>query len=190
MNKKQRLTALVGITASAALLTLILNQHQITPDQVEISPQTTEDVQIQVSPPTTTELTVPSIVTPEVQEKDEPETNPYFADPDLFIGDNQGTDQTIQPDIPEKPTYTEAELTNPTQKPSGETVEPPSNPEETPKTEVDETPKSTTVLTPTTPAPSDNMIYVPGFGWLPEGEPAVTIEMDSSGDINKQVGTM
>ncbi|MGL4790625.1 MAG: DUF6550 family protein [Anaerotignaceae bacterium] len=40
-------------------------------------------------------------------------------------GDDVGTEQSIQEDVPEKPTYTEEELTNPQQKPNGEKVEPP-----------------------------------------------------------------
>ncbi|MFI3251279.1 MAG: hypothetical protein R3Y07_10040 [Eubacteriales bacterium] len=72
--------------------------------------------------------------------------------------------------------------------------QPTQTPEPEPNIEPDPTPvappPSTSVLHPNEDAPSDDMIWVAGFGWLPAGEPAVTIEVDSTGDINKMVGIM
>lgn len=60
-----------------------------------------------------------------------PQPIPSTAIEDMEIanGDDEGTEQTIQPDV-EKPTYTEEELTNPYQTPNGIPVEPPEDGEE------------------------------------------------------------
>ncbi len=81
---------------------------------------------------------------------------------------------------------------------------PPSEPEPTPPTEPEPTPPSEpepeiepqpttpcpSVLYPTEPAPSEGMHFVVGFGWVEKPGPAVTIEVDSTGDINKIIGIM
>lgn len=109
----------------------------------------------------------------------------------------------LEPEIPSE----EEPLNEPSPQPEAEpeppTTEPNPQPEaelktptieENPQPKADPEPQPTTpptsVLTPTEPAPSDDMIWVAGFGWLPSGEPAVSIEMDSTGDINKMVGIM
>ncbi len=48
-----------------------------------------------------------------------PDPNITIPLPGTMNGDDQGTQQSIQPDVPEKPTYTEEQLTDPTQTPSG-----------------------------------------------------------------------
>ncbi|MFI3249831.1 MAG: hypothetical protein R3Y07_02575 [Eubacteriales bacterium] len=66
--------------------------------------------------------------------------------------------------------------------------------EENSQPKADPTPRPTTPPTSVFPstelAPSDDMIWVAGFGWLEKPEPTITIEADSTGDINKMVGIM
>jgi hypothetical protein len=76
---------------------------------------------------------------------------------------DKGTEQTIQGDIPEKPVYTEAVLTDPTQKPTGEKVEPNKKDEEQVSTE------SKNPIKDSSPAGGDTkqgQIFIPGFGWV------------------------
>ena len=76
---------------------------------------------------------------------------------------DKGTEQTIQGDIPEKPVYTEAVLTDPTQKPTGEQVEPDKKDEEQVSTE------SQNPIKDSSPAGGDTkqgQIFIPGFGWV------------------------
>ncbi|MFI3250995.1 MAG: DUF6550 family protein [Eubacteriales bacterium] len=89
------------------------------------------------------------------------------------------TEPTPQPETQPEPQPTDPiPLPDPQQEPQ------PTEPTSQPTTPL------TSVLTPTEPLPSDDMIWVAGFGWLSSGEPAVTIEADSTGDINKMVGIM
>ncbi|MEA5011068.1 MAG: DUF6550 family protein [Angelakisella sp.] len=76
---------------------------------------------------------------------------------------DKGTEQTIQGDIPEKPVYTETVLTDPTQKPTGEKVEPDKKDEEQVSTE------SQNPIKDSSPAGGDTkqgQIFIPGFGWV------------------------
>lgn len=120
---KKRLVIASGLAISAVLVILITGAFK-TPatDDVGIPNSSSEAPSIVVETPNTTEeendIKVPNIEIPE-------ETgNPN--------GDDEGTDQTIQPDIPEKPTYTEEELKNPDQKPNGEKVDKPTEENPTP----------------------------------------------------------
>lgn len=93
--------------------------------------------------------------------------------------DDTGTEQTIQADIPEKPTYTEEQLTNPTQTPDGEKVEPPKK-GETPKAPVEDVEVKDKYTSG----------GLPGFDNVPDGGSNQVVDGESDGDINKQVGTM
>lgn len=115
---KKRLVVAGGLAVGAVLIAMISGQFKTAPvNDVEIPHESSDEQNVVVETPNITEkendITVPDIEIPKETE------NPN--------GDDTGTEQTIQPDIPEKPTYTEEELTNPNQKPNGEKVDPPTS---------------------------------------------------------------
>lgn len=120
---KKRLVIAGGLAISAVLVILIAGAFK-TPvtDDVDIPNSSSESQSVVVETPNTTEkendIKVPDIEIPKDTE------NPN--------GDDKGTDQTIQPDIPKKPTYTEEELKNPDQKPNREKVDKPTEENPTP----------------------------------------------------------
>ncbi len=79
-----------------------------------------------------------------------------------------GTEQKIQGDVPEKPTYTEEQLTDPTQKPNGEKVEPLKEDDEGETVPTQESSIAETNNEPQGGDTKDGLIYVPGFGWIPD----------------------
>ncbi|MDA3731394.1 hypothetical protein PBV87_07885 [Niameybacter massiliensis] len=182
MNDKTKkwLTVAGGLAVSALLITLITGQFRIAPiNDVEIPPQNNDGQSVVVETLDITEkendTTVPDIKVPEQSENSN--------------GDDIGTDQTIQPNIPEKPTYTEEELTNQNQKPNGDPV-----------TENDKVQDHDKVEKPVTPPKADNQpqsgdksdgkIYVPGFGWIDDvgdGHGSVAEDMYENGN---KVGIM
>lgn len=94
-----------------------------------------------------------------------------------------GTEQKIQGDVPEKPTYTEEQLTDPTQKPNGEKVE--SSREEIEEV-IQEAPITETNSEPQGGDKKDGQIYLPGFGWVKDegggGEGTVAEDMYENGN--------
>ena len=78
--------------------------------------------------------------------------------------DDTGKDQKIQGDVPDKPTYTEEQLTDPTQKPDGEKVDPPKSEDKNPTTTTK--PKPNKPVTTTEQKPSGGL---PGFDSVPDG---------------------
>jgi len=96
-----------------------------------------------------------------------------------------GTEQKIQGDVPEKPTYTEEQLTDPTQKPNGEKVEP-SREEIEEVVSIQEAPITETNNEPQGGDKKDGQIYLPGFGWVKDegggGEGTVAEDMYENGN--------
>lgn len=168
---KKRLEIAGGLAISAVLVILIAGAFKApATDDVDIPNSSSEVPSIVVETPNTTEkendIKVPDIEIPQETE------NPN--------GDDKGTDQTIQPDIPEKPTYTEEELKNPDQKPNGEKVDKPTEENPTPPQTQDKP----------TEKPSKPTGGLPGFDNVPNmGENTGTV-VGSDGDINTQVGVM
>ena len=170
---KKRLIVAGGILISAVLIFMIgakLQTNQSKDTAVGTSTTSSEKVVVDSSKTESTGkegVTVPVIeTTPQAKA----ETG----------GDDTGTEQTIQPNIPEKPTYTEEQLKDPTQKPSGEKVDPPKEEDIKP-------------VTPTKPAQTTTQTTsggLPGFDSVPDGGSNQVIDGKSDGDINKQVGTM
>lgn len=180
---KKRLVIASGLAVSAVLVILIAGAFKTPPtDDVDIPSSSSEPPSIVVETPDTTEkrndIKIPDIEIPQKT------GNPN--------GDDKGTDQTIQPDIPEKPTYTEKELTNPNQKPNGEKVNPPTKESPAPP----QTHEKPTTPTQDTSQPQggdtqNGKIYVPGFGWIENqgggGEGSVAEDMYENGN---KVGIM
>ncbi|MFI3228432.1 MAG: DUF6550 family protein [Clostridia bacterium] len=177
--KKKLIAIFGGLIVCMALILLILSKSEdTTVDDVEIPTVDNEQTEIVVIEPTITpEIVVEPI---EIQET-EPEKD--------VNGDDQGTEQTIQPDVEEKPTYTEEQLSDPTQTPSGEPVEVPTEDEEVAETE---STQSTTTSTEqsTSNGSTDGKTYVPGFGWIENSGENTVVPDTSQGDINTQVGIM
>ena len=168
---KKRLVIAGGLAISAVLVILIAGAFK-TPatDDVDIPNSSSESPSIVVETPDTTEkendIKVPDIEIPKDTE------NPN--------GDNKGTDQTIQPDISEKPTYTEEELKNPDQKPSGEKVDKPTEENPTPPQTQDKP----------TEKPSNPTGGLPGFDNVPNAGENETIYVDGMKENGNKVGTM
>lgn len=102
---------------------------------------------------------------------------------------DNGTEQKIQGDIPEKATYTKEQLKDPTQKPNGEKVEDPKGKEKNPTA----TPKPTVAEKKTdteTEAETNSSGGLPGFDNVPDGGANQVIDGTSDGDIDKEVGSM
>lgn len=114
------------------------------------------------------------------------------------------TVQQIQPEVTKPAKPKDEDRHDPTKKPNGETVTPTNpavvEPQQTPETEPPVVTEPQPVEQPTEPpteapteatesAPQEGMIYVPGFGWVTPSS-SIGIDVDSDGDINKQVGIM
>ena len=110
------------------------------------------------------------------------------------------TVQQIQPEVTKPAKPKDEDRHDPAKKPNGETVtptnpviaEPQPNPETEPPvvTELQQVEQPTEPPTEATESASqEGKIYVPGFGWVtPSG--SIGRDVDSDGDINKQVGIM
>ena len=151
-----------------------------------------EEVPVQETGNQTEEVLIDDNVVVPAVENESAETEEVVVEPiDIDVSaeeegtaDDTGTEQTIQPDIPEKPTYTEEQLSDSTQTPDGVPVDPPQD---------DETGTEEVVQTPVeTPAPSTTQSSggLPGFDSVPDGGAGEVIDGDSDGDINTQIGTM
>lgn len=169
-----------GLALSAVLVVAIAGQFRTPPIQdVDIPPQRSSSQNVTVDTPDIAEKE-DDIVVPPIQIPEESES---------ANGVDKGNEQTIQPDISEKPTYTEEELKNPDQKPNGDKVTDGDKPQDHDKVEKPVTPPKRDNQ-PQGGDKKDGQIYVPGFGWIDDiGEGQGTVG-ESDGDINKQVGIM
>ena len=169
-----------GLALSAVLVVAIAGQFRTPPTQdVDIPPQSSSSQDVVVDTPDIAEkennIEVPPIQIPEESES--------------ANGVDKGTEQTIQPDVPEKPTYTEEELTNLEQKPNSDKVTDSDKPQDHDKVEKTVTPPKTDNQ-PQGGDEKDGQIYVPGFGWIDdigEGQGAVADDMYENGN---KVGIM
>ena len=173
-NNKTKKWAIVagGLVISAVLIALISVQFKTPPvEDVDIPPINGEVSDVVVEKPED-DIQVPSIEIPE-------------KEPETTSGDDEGTEQTIQPD-PVKPTPTEDELKDKTEKPNGDKVD---------NTEIPEEELTNPIkppIKPTSPPvePSNPSGGLPGFDNVPDGGPNIGTIVDGEGDIDKQVGTM
>lgn len=171
-DKTKKWLVVAGVLAvSAVLIAMISGQFRTAPiNDVEIPPQNSDGQNVAVETPNIIEeengITVPDIEVPG------PSENPN--------GDDTGTDQTIQPNVPEKPTYTEEELTNSNQKPNGEKVEPPTAENPTPPQTQEKQQEN-----PTKPTGG-----LPGFDNVPNMGENQTIIADDMYENGNKVGIM
>lgn len=177
---KKRLIIVGGILICTVLVFLIstsLQKELVTDTAVPETSAITGEVVVDDSRPA--ESTEPMEPT-EKEEVTVPAIEVMDSPVDVAAADDTGTEQTIQADIPEKPTYTEEQLTDPTQKPNGEKVDHPKEEVATPTA-----PKETKQT-----AEQNTSGGLPGFDSVPDGGANQVIEGESDGDINTQVGTM
>ena len=163
---KKRLVIASGLAISAVLVILIAGAFKTpTTDDVDIPNSSSEPQSVVVETPGTTEKENEIVVPKETEN---------------LNGDDKGTDQTIQSDIPDKPTYTEEELTNPEQKPNGEKVDKPTEENPTPPQTQDKP----------TEKPSNPTGGLPGFDNVPNAGENETIYVDGMKENGNKVGTM
>ncbi|MFI3228303.1 MAG: DUF6550 family protein [Clostridia bacterium] len=172
--KKKLLAIFGGLIVCMALILLILSKSEdTTVDDVEIPTVDNEQTEIVVIEPTITpEIVVEPI---EIQET-EPEKDAN--------GDDQGTEQTIQSDVEEKPTYTEEQLSDPTQTPSGEPVEVPTVDDE----DVAETETDQSTTQPSSSSSSSGGL--PGFSDVPYAGENQVEHLDDMYENGNKIGYM
>ncbi len=180
-DKTKKWLVVTGCLALCAVLVVLIGQQFITPKPVDnpLPLQSSEGSNVTVDP----------------KESDSTEKEVTVTPPDTTQPTNidngavsSGTEQTIQGDAT-KPEYTEEQLKDPTQKPTGEKVTEPPTPVDHDKVEKPkDTPKNDSQ--PQGGETKDGKIYVPGFGWIDDIGDGQGTTVDGDGDINKQVGTM
>jgi len=176
---KKRVILACGLVISVALVVMIGARFTKAPVTEEVNKaQNTEISEVVAENPNGVET----------NKNDEVKVEPIEVPKETQIdsgADDTGTDQTIQGDVPDKPTYTEEQLTDPTQKPDGEKVNPLKSEDKNPTTTT--TPKPNKPVTTTEQKPSGGL---PGFDSVPDGGANQVINGESDGDINKEVGSM
>lgn len=236
-NKKW-LTITAGVALSGALLVLITNQFKTEQkNDVWLDKNTQQGTELTVTNPEQgenqeengTNLNIPSISGGETSTsttttppaitltdgngnvlENHPDSNVNIPEAGTMNGDDKGTSQTIQPDVASKPTYSQNQLTDPTQTPDGGKVTvteegeitPEIVPEPTPEPEPPTTSPSTPDSTSQSIAPNpdanpdsntgstEGMAYVPGFGWVPEAGPTEVIQATDMYQNGNKVGNM
>lgn len=184
---KKRLIIVGGILLCAVLVILISTSLQKEPVTDTAVPETsviTGEVVVDDSRPTeSTELMEPA----EKEEVTVPAIE-VIDSPVVAAADDSGTEQTIQADIPEKPTYTEEQLMDPTRKPNGEKIDPPKDN----FAETSQTPKEPSKSTePQGGDTKDGQIYLPGFGWVKdEGGGGEGITAEDMYENGNKIGEM
>lgn len=176
---KNKLVVAGGLVISVALIVMIGSRFTKEPVAEAVNnAQSTEISEVVVEIPNSAETNKnDEVIVEPIEVPKETDVNNGAVD--------TGTDQKIQGDVPDKPTYTEEQLTDPTQTPDGEKVDPPKA-EEKDKIPTP-IPKPNKPVTTTEQKPSGGL---PGFDSVPDGGANQVINGESDGDINKEVGSM
>lgn len=179
-KKKKWLFVLGGLAVSIVLIAMIAGQFKKAPiNDVDIPPQGND------SKNTVVEI-------PDIQDKENDIELPdveIIEQQENSNGVDKGTEQTIQPKIPEKPTYTEEEIKNPNQKPNGDSIN--ENDKVQDHNKVEKSLKSPKEDNKSQGGEKkEGQIYAPGFGWIDdvgEGQGSVVEDMYENGN---KVGIM
>ena len=178
MSDKIKRRLVVGVSlAACAILVVLIGSRFMT------EPQTDDPIPSQSSEPSDVTVDTDTEKKSEVVVSAPDISGTSGTDSSISAGggDDSGTEQTIQSDVT-KPEYSDEQFTNPSQKPNGESATTP-------------TPSSGNTDTSASKGTSSNDSGkssggLPGFDNVPNlGENQVS-EGESTGDINKQVGTM
>lgn len=179
-KSKKWLIVFTGLILSMILVGLIGSQFRKEPlVDVTIPENEVEVAEVSVDKPILTEKEDEIVVEPIlVPEQVEGEAKLETENIDV------GTEQKIQADIPEKPTYTEEQLSDPTQKPNGEKVDQPLEESEEENIIV---PDQSKTETQPKPQPSGGL---PGFDDVPEGGDNQVIEAEDMYENGNKIGDM
>ena len=176
---KKRVVLACGLVISVALVVMIGARFTKAPVTEAINnTQNTEISKVVVENPNGAET----------NKNDEVKVEPIVVPKETQVdsgADDTGTDQKIQGDVPDKPTYTEEQLTDPTQKPDGEKVDPPKSEDKNPTTTT--TPKPNKPVTTTEQKPSGGL---PGFDSVPDGGANEVIEVNDMYENGNKIGDM
>lgn len=184
---KRSLILGIGMLLSITLIVLIAGRFLQNPElefsdaaiKMPVNNISTEKISIE-NPLSSEKEVIKEIIVEPIVIPDEPTEENSAVD--------KGTEQTIQGDIPEQPVYTEAVLTDPTQKPTGEKVEPDKKDEEPVSTE------SRNPIKDSSPAGGDTkqgQIFIPGFGWVKdEGGGAEGTTAEDMFENGNKIGNM
>lgn len=190
---KKWLLIATGLVVSVVLIIMIRSKFKTEPAaEVDIPQQSTDSKDVEVD-------TAERLDSEEAQVTVPPVEVTADSGEDGDTGDSK-TKQKIQEDIPDKPTYTEEQLTDPTQKPNGEKVDSPKEIETDPtpsaipkpakvdkeQTKADKKPAKKSENN----AKGDSSGGLPGFDNVPDGGDNQVINGDSDGDIEKEIGIM
>lgn len=173
ISDKTKKRLVVGVSLAVCVVLVVLIGSRFATE-----PQTDDPLPSQSSEPS--DVTVD---TDAEKEKDVVVTTPDVSD---AVGtdstatgsgaDDSGTEQTIQSDVT-KSEYTDEQLTNPSQKPNGESAS-------------ETTPPAQSSSSPSSGSGSSGGGGLPGFDNVPNLGENQGETVDGDGDINKQVGEM
>ena len=167
-NTTKKWLTIIGCLAVCAILVVVIgSKFQKAPStDAPLPPEGAQTSDVTVQTPSAEKAKEVSITPPDI-------SNPAGTDNGAV---SSGTEQTIQGDIT-KPEYTEEQLADPTQKPSGEKVTEPPKPVEHDKVEkpADSTPKSG---------------GLPGFDNVPDGGANQVINADDMYENGNKIGNM
>ena len=193
MNEKMKKRLAIGGCAliGIALVAAIGLQFQKAPTQADIlPPESTKSSEVTVAPPQTTPPTVPSTEEKEITVTVPPTTAAPESTQtvDSRPAQTDQTEQSIQPEAT-KPTVTEEQKKDMTQKPNGEAV--------TGEPEVVDhdtyTPPAEEPKNPDEPqggSQKDGKIYVPGFGWIDDVGDGQGSTVDDMYENGNKIGDM
>lgn len=179
---KKRLILAGGVMISVALLVMIgvrFVKEPITDTEIPVQSSETSDVVVDDANNTATTEKEEEVTAAPIEVTEEPKQDSSAVD--------TGTEQTIQADIPEKPTYTEEQLTDPTQKPNGEKADPPKEEEKDTTPTATPTPKPEKTETTEEQKTSGGL---PGFDSVPDGGENQVIEADDMYENGNKIGDM
>ena len=176
---KKKLVVAGGLVISVALIVMIGTRFTKEPVAEAVNNgQSTEISEVVVEIPNSAETNKnDEVIVEPIEVPKETDVNNGAVD--------TGTDQKIQGDVPDKPTYTEEQLTDPTQTPDGEKVDPPKA-EEKDKIPTP-TPKPNKPVTTTEQKPSGGL---PGFDSVPDGGANQVIEVNDMYENGNKIGDM
>ena len=196
LDDKQKKWMIIGSAVIVCMILVLLIAGQFKSEPATAVQETTQADQTTVAEPMI-ESSEAVRETVKVETKAETTAAPAKDQTDETV-------QQIQPEVTKPAKPKDEDRHDPTKKPNGETVTPTNpavvEPQPTPETEPPVVTEPQPVEQPTEPpteapteatesAPQEGMIYVPGFGWVTPSS-SIGIDVDSDGDINKQVGIM
>lgn len=174
-DKTKKWLTVTGCLAACAVLVVLIGAQFKTEKPVDAPlPNPSSPVSdVTVTPPAAEKEKDVVVTPPEIPASSQPADNGAVS---------SGTDQTIQAD-PVKPEYTEEQLKDAAQKPTGDKVTPQDKPVDHDKVEQ---PKDTT---PSTPKPSGSN-SIPGFDNVPDGGANTVINADDMYENGNKIGNM